>query len=276
MGDKATRAPRDEEGRRADAARQRRPGRERGAGRSRSRRDIGYPVIIKAVAGGGGRGMRVVRDAGRTGARASSTAQREAEAAFGVGDVYLEKYVEAPRHIEFQILGDHHGNVVHLGERECSIQRRHQKLHRGGAVDRRSPTRCAARWARTVVDAARAVQYTNAGTVEFLMDADGQLLLHGGEHAPPGRAPGHRDGDRHRHRQGADPDRGGRAAVVQAGRRRRSRGHAIECRINAEDPETFVAVARRRSTRSACRAGPACAWTPPRTPSARSRRTTTR
>src|SRR5437879_1950831 len=85
--------------------------------------DVGYPVIIKAVAGGGGRGMRVVRAPGDLG-NLLRTAQREAEAAFGVGDVYVEKYLENPRHIEFQVLGDHHGNLVHLGERECSIQRR--------------------------------------------------------------------------------------------------------------------------------------------------------
>src|SRR5215217_6082123 len=90
-------------------------------------KEIGFPVIVKATAGGGGRGMRVVRAQGEL-ATAVKTAQREAEAAFGVGDVYIEKYVESPRHIEFQILGDQHGSVIHLGERECSIQRRHQKL----------------------------------------------------------------------------------------------------------------------------------------------------
>src|SRR5437667_7373552 len=90
-------------------------------------KDIGYPVIIKAVAGGGGRGMRIVRAPADLG-NLLRTAEREAEAAFGVGDVYVEKYLENPRHIEFQVLGDHHGNLVHLGERECSIQRRHQKL----------------------------------------------------------------------------------------------------------------------------------------------------
>ena len=90
-------------------------------------RDLGLPVIIKAVAGGGGRGMRVIRDLKEM-SKSLKTAQREAEASFGVGDVYIEKYVENPRHIEFQVLGDHHGAVIHLGERECSIQRRHQKL----------------------------------------------------------------------------------------------------------------------------------------------------
>src|SRR6187431_2147047 len=90
-------------------------------------KDIGYPIIVKAVAGGGGRGMRIVRTADEL-PGLLRTAQREAEAAFGNGNVYLEKYLENPRHIEFQVMADHHGNVVHLGERECSIQRRHQKL----------------------------------------------------------------------------------------------------------------------------------------------------
>src|SRR6267142_1898843 len=138
-------------------------------------KDIGYPVIIKAVAGGGGRGMRVVRTPADLG-NLLRTAQREAEAAFGVGDVYIEKYLENPRHIEFQVLGDHHGNLVHLGERECSIQRRHQKLleESPAATLTDQPRR---KMGSLVVDAAKAVQYTNAGTFEFLMDKDGKFYF---------------------------------------------------------------------------------------------------
>jgi acetyl-CoA carboxylase biotin carboxylase subunit len=138
-------------------------------------KDLGYPVIIKAVAGGGGRGMRVIRAPGEL-PKALKTAQREAEAAFGVGDVYIEKYVERPRHIEFQVLGDHHGAVVHLGERECSIQRRHQKLLEEGpsvAVTEKMRRKLGG----AVVDAARAVQYTNAGTFEFLLDDKGNFYF---------------------------------------------------------------------------------------------------
>src|SRR5205814_5356484 len=97
--------------------------------------------------------------------------QREAEAAFGVGDVYIEKYVESPRHVEFQILGDHHGNVVHLGERECSIQRRHQKLIEESPSPALSD-KMRRKMGGIVIDAARAVQYQNAGTFEFLMAPD--------------------------------------------------------------------------------------------------------
>ncbi|PYR30849.1 MAG: acetyl-CoA carboxylase biotin carboxylase subunit, partial [Acidobacteria bacterium] len=135
-------------------------------------KEIGYPVIVKATAGGGGRGMRVVRAPGELTA-AVKTAQREAEAAFGVGDVYLEKYIESPRHVEFQVLGDHYGSVVHLGERECSIQRRHQKL----LEESPSPAlsrKLRKKMGRLVIDAARAVQYTNAGTFEFLVNGDGR------------------------------------------------------------------------------------------------------
>src|SRR4051794_16593566 len=138
-------------------------------------REIGYPVIIKATAGGGGRGMRIVRSTAEL-PHALKTAQNEAQAAFGVGDVYIEKYVESPRHIEFQILGDHYGNIVHLGERECSIQRRHQKLiEESPSPGLREKTR--RRMGAVVVDAAKAVQYTNAGTFEFLMDASGQFYF---------------------------------------------------------------------------------------------------
>jgi acetyl-CoA carboxylase biotin carboxylase subunit len=119
-------------------------------------RDIGFPVIVKAVAGGGGRGMRVVRNAGEL-SHALRTAQREAEAAFGNGDVYIEKYLESPRHIEFQIIGDHHGNVVHLGERECSIQRRHQKLIEEAPSPALSD-KIRKKMGSVVVDAAKAVQ----------------------------------------------------------------------------------------------------------------------
>src|SRR3979490_1640298 len=138
-------------------------------------KEIGYPVIVKATAGGGGRGMRVVRAPAEL-SNAVKTAQREAEAAFGVGDVYIEKYIESPRHIEFQILGDQFGNVVHLGERECSIQRRHQKL-----IEESPSPALSEKMRRTmgsvVIDAAKAVQYTNAGTLEFLMDPAGHFYF---------------------------------------------------------------------------------------------------
>jgi acetyl-CoA carboxylase biotin carboxylase subunit len=204
---------------------------------ARIARDLGYPVIIKAVAGGGGRGMRVIRAASELG-KALKTAQREAEAAFGVGDVYLEKYVEHPRHIEFQILGDHHGAVVHLGERECSIQRRHQKLLEEGpsvAVTEKMRRKMGS----TVVDAARAVQYTNAGTFEFLLDEKGSFYFLEVntrvqvEHPVTEFITG--------------VDIVKEQIRIAAGERLSFKqgdvtftGHAIECRINAEDPETFA------------------------------------
>src|SRR5256714_11615718 len=138
-------------------------------------KDIGCPVMVKATAGGGGRGMRVVRAAAEL-SHAVKTAQREAEAAFGVADVYIEKYVESPRHIEFQILGDHFGSVVHLGERECSIQRRHQKLIEESPSPALSE-KMRRRMGAIVIDAAKAVQYTNAGTFEFLMDSEGHFYF---------------------------------------------------------------------------------------------------
>jgi acetyl-CoA carboxylase biotin carboxylase subunit len=200
-------------------------------------KELGYPVIIKAVAGGGGRGMRVVRSTEELG-KALKTAMREAEAAFGVGDVYLEKYVESPRHIEFQILGDHHGSVVHLGERECSIQRRHQKLIEEApsvALTEKQRRKLGA----TVVDAARAVQYTNAGTFEFLMDPAGQFYFLEAntrlqvEHPVTEFITGI-DIVKEQIRIAA----GQRLSVRQGDIE--FRGHSIECRINAEDPQTFV------------------------------------
>jgi acetyl-CoA carboxylase biotin carboxylase subunit len=200
-------------------------------------KELGYPVIIKAVAGGGGRGMRVVRSADEL-SKAFRTAMREAEAAFGVGDVYLEKYVEQPRHIELQVLGDHHGNVVHLGERECSIQRRHQKLiEEAPSVALTEKQR--RRLGNTVVDAARAVQYANAGTFEFLMDPSGHFYFLEAntrlqvEHPVTEFITG--------------VDIVKEQIQIAAGRRLsfkqgdiEFKGHAIECRINAEDPVTFV------------------------------------
>jgi acetyl-CoA carboxylase biotin carboxylase subunit len=200
-------------------------------------KDIGFPVIVKATAGGGGRGMRVVRSAGDL-AQAVQTARREAEAAFGVADVYIEKYVESPRHIEFQVLADDHGNVVHLGERECSIQRRHQKL----VEESPSPAlseKMRRRMGAVVMDAAKAVQYVNAGTFEFLMDADGRFYFMEAntrlqvEHAVTEMVTG--------------VDIVKEQIRIAAGERLSFKqsevtftGHSIECRINAEDPETFV------------------------------------
>jgi acetyl-CoA carboxylase, biotin carboxylase subunit len=199
--------------------------------------DIGYPVILKAVAGGGGRGMRVVRNPGEL-PTALRTAQREAEAAFGNGDVYVEKYLENPRHIEFQILGDHHGNMVHLGERECSIQRRHQKL----IEESPSPVlsdKVRRKMGSLVVDAARAVQYTNAGTFEFLMDGEGRFYYMETntrlqvEHPVTEMVTG--------------LDIVKEQIRIADGQRLTLRqnditftGHSIECRINAEDPDTFA------------------------------------
>ena len=200
-------------------------------------RDLGYPVIIKAVAGGGGRGMRVIGSPPELG-KALKTAQREAEAAFGVGDVYLEKYVENPRHIEFQVLGDHHGAVVHLGERECSIQRRHQKLieEAPSVVVTEKQRR---KLGSIVVDAARAVQYTNAGTFEFLMDEKGSFYFLEVntrvqvEHPVTEFVTG--------------VDIVKEQIRIAAGERLSFKqgditftGHSIECRINAEDPDTFA------------------------------------
>ncbi len=137
--------------------------------------EIGYPVLIKASAGGGGRGMRRVACAAELPALFAE-AQREAEVCFSDGSLYLEKLIEAPRHIEFQILADHHGNVLHLGERECSIQRKNQKLIEEAPSKALSPE-LRARMGEAAVLAARAAGYRNAGTVEFILDKDGNFYF---------------------------------------------------------------------------------------------------
>src|SRR6202158_3542991 len=206
---------------------------------------IGYPLIIKASAGGGGRGMRVVRSQDELLA-AYQTARSEAQQAFGTPDVYAEKFLEHPRHIEFQVLGDQHGKVIHLGERECSIQRRHQKL----VEESPSPALDAKRrkdLGAKVVKALEKIGYTNAGTVEFLMAEDGALYFIEMntriqvEHPVTELVTGV-DLIKAQIRIAA-----GEKMEDATGEIHHS-GHAIECRINAEDPVTFVPSAGRITT----------------------------
>ncbi|NQT05980.1 MAG: acetyl-CoA carboxylase biotin carboxylase subunit [Candidatus Omnitrophica bacterium] len=136
---------------------------------------IKYPVIIKAAAGGGGRGMRICHNDVRL-IGAFLTAQREAESAFGNPDVYIEKYIEKPRHIEFQMLGDNHGHIIHLGERDCTVQRRHQKL----IEESPSPainSKLRKKMGEVAVKGAKAVNYNNAGTIEFLLDENSNFYF---------------------------------------------------------------------------------------------------
>ena len=209
-------------------------------------RQVGFPVIIKASAGGGGRGMRIVRDEAELPALYQQ-AQSEASAAFGNGDLYMEKYVEHPRHIEFQVLADEHGSVVSLGERECSIQRRHQKLLE------ESPSVQVTGELRTQIGSVlsktlSAVGYRNAGTVEFLMDQDRRLHFIEMntriqvEHPVTEMV--------------TDVDLVKSQIMIAAGARMPEvlqgpvlhRGHAIECRINAEHPEKFTPSAGKITT----------------------------
>jgi acetyl-CoA carboxylase biotin carboxylase subunit len=200
-------------------------------------KDTGFPVILKASAGGGGRGIRIVRSASDV-APAFRAAQAEAAAAFGVPDIYLEKYLVAPRHIEIQIVADTRGNVVHLGERECSIQRRHQKI----LEEAPSPIvsdKLRKRMGATAIEAVKAVQYVNAGTIEFLLDASGNYYFmemntriqveHGVTELITGR-----DLVKEQIRVAAGEP------LSFTGKDLIYFGHAMECRINAEDPETFV------------------------------------
>jgi acetyl-CoA carboxylase, biotin carboxylase subunit len=209
---------------------------------------IGYPVIVKASAGGGGRGMRVIRNESELEGSFNS-AQSEAAAAFGNGNLYMEKFIERPRHIEFQVLGDSHGRVISLGERECSIQRRHQKL-----LEESPSTRVTQEMrdeiGKGLEKSLSEIGYVNAGTVEFLMDEDGslhfiemntriqvehpvtemvtsldlvksQILLATGAKI---------------------------TEIIPKIDRKGQRGHAIECRINAEHPEKFTPSAGKIKT----------------------------
>ena len=195
---------------------------------------IGYPVIIKATAGGGGRGMRLVRDESEL-SKLFLAAQGEAEAAFGNPGVYLEKFIERPRHIEFQILADNHGHVVHLGERECSIQRRHQKL----LEEAPSPAlndELRAQMGNAAVRAAQSIGYVGAGTIEFLLDSSGQFYFMEMntriqvEHPVTEMITGiDLIAEQIRIAQGMP------LSFSQSNIK--LHGHAIECRINAEDPE---------------------------------------
>ena len=209
-------------------------------------RRVGFPVIIKASAGGGGRGMRIVRNEEELPALFRA-AQSEAAAAFGNGDLYMEKFIERPRHIEFQILGDQYGNVVSLGERECSIQRRHQKLLEESPSTQVTPQlrdEIGRMLSKTLSD----IGYVNAGTVEFLMDEDRSLYFIEMntrvqvEHPVTEMV--------------TDVDIVKSQILLAGGERMEKvllgpvvhRGHAIECRINAEHPEKFTPSAGKIKT----------------------------
>ncbi len=196
-------------------------------------REIGYPVLLKAVAGGGGRGMRVVQEEGEL-ARAFATARAEAEAAFGQGDLYLERYLTGMRHVEIQVLCDHYGNTIHLGERDCSIQRRHQKI----IEEAPSPAvgvELREAMGEAAVRGVQAIGYTNAGTMECLLGPDGRFYFMEMntriqvEHPVTEMITGV-DLVKWQLRIAA----GERLTLSQ--KDVRIRGHAIECRINAEDP----------------------------------------
>ncbi|MBV8706866.1 MAG: ATP-grasp domain-containing protein, partial [Acidobacteriaceae bacterium] len=201
-------------------------------------KEIGFPVMLKAAAGGGGRGMRIARSEAELPSLLAQ-AQSEAQAAFSCGDVYMEKLVEAPKHIEFQVLGDEHGHVEILGERECSIQRRHQKLLEESPSPSVSPE-LRQRISQTLSVAMKSIGYTNAGTVEFLMDGSGNLYFIEVnariqvEHPVTELVTGI-DLVKAQIRIAA----GEKLRDILAGPVTLS-GHAIECRINAEHPQTFA------------------------------------
>ncbi|MBZ8179180.1 acetyl-CoA carboxylase biotin carboxylase subunit [Oscillatoria salina] len=197
-------------------------------------KEIGFPVMIKATAGGGGRGMRLVRDESEF-SKLFHAAQGEAEAAFGNPGVYLEKFIERPRHIEFQILADSYGNVIHLGERDCSIQRRHQKL----LEEAPSPVmtrELRSKMGAAAVRAAKSINYVGAGTVEFLVDNSGNFYFMEMntriqvEHPVTEMITG-----LDLISQQIRIAHGEKLPLNQ--KQVQLKGHAIECRINAEDPD---------------------------------------
>ena len=196
--------------------------------------EIGYPVMLKAAAGGGGRGMRIVREEGGV-ENAFDMARAEAEAGFGSGELYLEKYLDHPRHIEVQVLGDQYGEMIHLGERECSIQRRHQKLIEESpspAVD----TELRQQICQSAVTGAKSIGYQSAGTVEFLLDKDGNFYFMEMntriqvEHPVTELVSGIDLIKEQIRLAGGEPMRCRQSDI-------KLHGHAIECRINAEDPD---------------------------------------
>src|SRR5689334_18685399 len=195
-------------------------------------RDIGFPVIIKAAAGGGGKGMRVAKSADDF-ARSFQLARSEALSAFGNGDVYVEKYLSRPRHVEFQILGDQHGNVIHLGERDCSVQRRHQKLIEEAPSPAVHPE-LRARMGDAAVKGAKSINYVGAGTIEMLLDTDGSFYFMEMntriqvEHPVTEMLTGV-DLVKEQIRVAC-----GEKLTIES--MPTLRGHVIECRVNAEDP----------------------------------------
>jgi acetyl-CoA carboxylase biotin carboxylase subunit len=211
-------------------------------------RQIGYPVIVKASAGGGGRGMRVIRKEEEL-EGSFNAAQSEAAAAFGNGNLYMEKFIECPRHIEFQVLGDDHGKVISLGERECSIQRRHQKL-----LEEAPSTQVSEEMRKEIgsklADCLSTIGYVNAGTVEFLMDEYGNLHFIEMntriqvEHPVTEMVTGI-DLVKTQILLAAGAKM---AEIIPRLDRRGQRGHAIECRINAEHPEKFTPSAGKIRT----------------------------
>jgi len=200
-------------------------------------REIGFPVIIKATAGGGGRGMKIVHSQA-TLATAYATAKAEAQAGFGNPDVYIEKYCVEPRHVEIQVLADKHGNCIHLGERDCSIQRRHQKIIEEAPCPVLKPETRAAMGA-AAIKAAKAVNYNSVGTVEFLLDKSGEFYFMEMntriqvEHPVTEMVTGV-DLIREQIRSAAGLPLRYKQEDIKI------TGHAIECRINAEDPFKFT------------------------------------